>query len=120
MGEGGHGNVPIKTVLNELVLDKKGHTEFLFSLQTFFFFYLFVPISLSHHCYFTSRAMGAAEVGPSKLKLRQIRIYTHNYSFFRGLYSARQESLEQINTETVGVFFHSTRKKLLSMTVAVI
>lgn len=64
--------------------------------------------------------MGAAEVGPSKLRLRQIGIYTHNYSFFKGSHSARQESLEQINTQQL-VFSSTLReKKLHPMTVDVI
>lgn len=70
MGEGGHGTVPFLThFINELVLDltERRHGAFLFVKVGFFF--QPEPVSLSHHCYFTTRAMGAAELGPSKLRI---------------------------------------------------
>lgn len=51
------------------------------SSNFFFVFSQAVPNSLSHHCYFTSRAMGAAELRPGKLRLSQLRgIHTTSHS----------------------------------------
>lgn len=56
---------------HELVLDltEKGHGAFSFVNVVLFSFFQPEPVSLSHHCYFTTRAMGAAELGPSKLRI---------------------------------------------------
>lgn len=81
MGEGGHGKVPIR--INLFWMKKKERQGHFVSpvLKLFFVFSQAVPNSLSHHCYFTSRAMGAAELRPGKLRLSQLRgIHTTSHS----------------------------------------
>lgn len=83
------------------------------TVNSCFLFKLFfqpVPISLSHHCYFTSRAMGAAEVGPSKLRLSQIRVYKQ-LLILHGLNTLLSKSPWKNRHPTAGVFFHIERKK---------
>lgn len=61
---------------NELVLDfKKEDTVHSLFVQDVFWS---ERVSLSHHCSFTTRAMGAAELGPSKL--REVDIYKNTTS----------------------------------------
>lgn len=75
MDEGGQGTVPLSDHFffspNELVLDfkKEDTVHSLFVKDVFWS----ERVSLSHHCSFTTRAMGAAELGPSKL--REVDIY---------------------------------------------
>lgn len=65
---------------------------------------LCLPISLSHHCYLTSRAMGTARGGPSKPKLSRETSST----ILTTIHTFKEKFMQSINRETLNKGTHQT------------
>lgn len=77
-----------------------------------------MPNSLSHHSYFTSRAMGAAVLGPGKPRLSQLRgSWLGGCGVLHCLHEGSQEWMENENSPC---FLSYCKKKLSLVTMVVI